>query len=222
MHRVDGTVASVVVALIHRARLTPTKAELLAAWLPSRAWSGGAAAAPFELLAAYRFDDPAGEVGIETHLVRTARGQVLQVPLTYRGARRDGADAALVGTTEHSHLGRRWVYDGCADPVYAAALAATVLAGGRQADEWVETDGGHERREATAQVAGTGTPATAVPAIDSVAVEDGPTATTVEAPGYRLVVLREIGADASPDGAECLTGSWAGRDEPALLALLRR
>jgi hypothetical protein len=54
--------------------------------------------------------------------------------------------------------------------VYAAALAATVLAGGRQADEWVETDGGHERREATAQVAGTGTPATAVPAIDSVAL----------------------------------------------------
>ncbi|WP_432526090.1 maltokinase N-terminal cap-like domain-containing protein [Kineococcus mangrovi] len=37
-------------------------------------------------LGSYRFDDPDGEVGTETHLLATADGQVLQVPLTCRGA----------------------------------------------------------------------------------------------------------------------------------------
>src|SRR4051794_27561416 len=110
------------VALIHRARITPTKAELIADWLPSRAWAAGAVA-PFELLGAYRFDDPAGEVGIETHLVRAGNGDVLQVPLTYRATPLDAAERHLVGTMEHTHLGRRWFYDGCGDPVYAAAVA---------------------------------------------------------------------------------------------------
>ncbi|MGC4856177.1 maltokinase N-terminal cap-like domain-containing protein [Micromonospora sp. DT4] len=75
---------------------------------------------------AYRFDDPAGEVGIETMLVAAADGPVHQVPLTYRAAPLDDVDEWLVGTTEHSALGRRWVYDGCADPVYAAAVQPAV------------------------------------------------------------------------------------------------
>jgi hypothetical protein len=211
------------VALIHRARIVPTKAELLSAWLPSRPWSGGARSAPFDLLGAYRFDDPAGEVGIETHLVRTAGGEVLHVPLTYRGAPLTGADDALVGTMQHSHLGRRWVYDGCADPVYAAALAATALAGGRQAEEWVEKDTGREQRTATAHVTGSGAPDTAAPVLDpsSVRREDGPAATTIHARGCRLVVLRALGAAPRPGaGAATLTGTWRGREEPVLLAFV--
>ena len=35
----------------------------------------------------------------------------LFVPLTYRGAPLAGGEADLVGTTEHSALGTRWVYD---------------------------------------------------------------------------------------------------------------
>src|SRR5690349_3536567 len=154
----DRRVASPPVALIHRAQITPTKAELIAGWLPSRTWSGGAAT-PLEMLGAYRFDDPAGEVGIETHLVRTGRGEVLQVPLTYRGAPLDGAERHLLGTMEHTHLGRRWVYDGCGDPVYAAAVVTAIRTGGREADEWVEADGAPVRREPTARVAGSGNPA---------------------------------------------------------------
>ncbi len=214
-------VTSVDVAQIYQARIIPTKAELLAAWLPSRPWSGGAAAAPFDLLAAYRFDDPAGEVGIETHLVRTARGEVLQVPLTYRGAPLDGADDALIDTTHHSQLGRRWVYDGCGDPVYAAALATAILSGGREAQEWLEKDGGRERRAATAQVTGSGTPGTAVPVIDTATPTEGPSATTIDASGSELVVLRTLGAGAGPDGAARLTGTWPGRAEPSLLAFVR-
>ena len=92
-------------ALLHRAELRPTKLDLLAAWLPSRRWFHGPAGADIVRVAGFRFDDPAGEVGIETILVRLGDG-VHQVPLTYRGAPLDGADDFLVGTTEHSVLGR--------------------------------------------------------------------------------------------------------------------
>jgi hypothetical protein len=151
---------------------------------------------------AYRFDDPAGEVGIETHLLRTGDGAVLQVPLTYRGAPLAGAERHLVGTMEHSYLGRRWVYDGCGDPVYRATLATVIRTGGRGAEEWVETDGTAVRREPTAQVAGSGMPGAPVE------VADAP------------VVVRIVGRAESPDGAGTLTGTWSGQAEPALLAYL--
>jgi hypothetical protein len=41
-----------------------------------------------------------------------------------RGAPLDGADQALIGTSEHGVLGRRWVYDGTHDPVLVAQLLA--------------------------------------------------------------------------------------------------
>jgi hypothetical protein len=157
-------------------------------------------------------------VGIETHLVRTGEGVVLQVPLTYRGAPLEGAGRHLVGTMAHSHLGRRWVYDGCGDPVYAAVLAATIRTGGREAELWVETDGAPVRREPTTRVVGSGTPGAELPAVDTGTPVDGPATTEVGG----LVVLRVIGGTTSPDGAETLTGTWPGRDEPALLAYLAR
>ncbi|MHA6618262.1 CG0192-related protein [Pseudonocardia sp. DLS-67] len=202
-------------AVIHRAQITPTKAELVAGWLPSRAWASGADA-PFELLGAYRFDDLAGEVGIETHLVRAGNGDVLQVPLTYRGAPLDGAGHHLIGTMEHSHLGRRWVYDGCGDPAYVAAAVAAIRTGGREAEEWVETDGAPVRRAATAHVTGSGSPDAAVPGVQPVQPVDGPDTTTVG----RLVVLRVVGRTEGPDNAETLTGTWRGSDGQALLAYL--
>lgn len=204
-------------AVIHRAQLTPTKAELITGWLPSRPWCGGSAAPP-DLLGAYRFDDPAGEVGIETHLVGTGDGTVLQVPLTYRGAPLAGAQRHLVGTMVHSHLGPRWIYDGCGDPVFVAALATVIRTGGREAEEWVEADGAPVRRDASAAVTGSGTPGAAVPALDAVEPVDGPTATTVAG----LTVLRVLGQAAGPEGAMTLTGVWPGRAEPALLAYLPR
>ena len=78
-------------ALLHQAELVPTKLELLAAWLPGRPWYQEQAG-ELARTAAYRFDDPAGEVGIDTILVSAGDGPVYQVPLTYRGAPLDGAD----------------------------------------------------------------------------------------------------------------------------------
>ena len=48
------------------------------------------------------------------------------MPLSFRGAPLDGADDALIGTSEHGVLGTRWVYDGLRDPVLVAALLAVL------------------------------------------------------------------------------------------------
>ncbi|TDC45908.1 hypothetical protein E1212_28060 [Jiangella ureilytica] len=204
-------------ARIHRATLRPTKLELLTAWLPAQAWAAGAGAV--EQVGAYRFDDPAGEVGLEAHLVECADGTVLHVPLTYRGAPLDGAEDALVGTMEHSVLGRRWVYDGCADPVWVAALARTVLSGTPQAEELVEDGDALVPREPTARVTGTGLEA------DPDLPEDGPLtpsdrgpATVVRAGDLELVVVRQVGTGAI--GEHVLTGTWT-TGGPATLAAVR-
>jgi hypothetical protein len=117
-------------AVIHHTTLTPTKPELLAAWLPSRPWYRGGDGAPRLVRAGgFRLDDPAGEVGVEFVIVRDTSGAepvVYLAPLTYRGAPLDGAEHALVGTLEHGVLGRRWVYDACHDPVFAAQVPALI------------------------------------------------------------------------------------------------
>ena len=144
-------------AIIHRADLRPSKLELVGGWVPTRPWGGAAAGTELEQVAAYRFDDPAGEVGVETFVVR-AGDLLLHVPLTYRGAPVPEQEAYLVGTTEHSVLGRRWFYDACGDPVYVAALAGAVLTGSPQAEEFVVGDDGRQRREPTARVVGSASP----------------------------------------------------------------
>ena len=86
-------------ALLHHATLTPSKRELMTGWLASRPWCAGSDVAP---VAAYRFDDPEGEVGIETALLAAVDGTTYQLPLTYRGAPLAGAERHLIGTTDHS------------------------------------------------------------------------------------------------------------------------
>src|ERR1700744_796015 len=100
------------------ATLEPGKQDLLESWLPSRPWAG--ATTSVRKVGEYRFDDPLGEVGVETLVWRTGDGGLLQVRFSYRAEPLAGAEDHLIGTTEHSALGTRWVYDGCADPVWAA------------------------------------------------------------------------------------------------------
>jgi hypothetical protein len=73
----------------------------------------------------FRLEDPAGEVGMETHLVSDGT-TLYQLPLTYRGTALQDGDAgmteALVATAEHSVLGTRWIYDATADPVWTRQL----------------------------------------------------------------------------------------------------
>ncbi|MFJ3172156.1 1,4-alpha-glucan branching protein [Streptomyces roseus] len=119
-------------AVVHRTTMTPGKLELLAAWLPGRPWYRGPGTGTAPQLAragGFRLDDPRGEVGIEFMAVSDGAGDrqvTYLVPLTYRGASLDGAERALIGTSEHGVLGRRWIYDGTHDPVLVERLYALV------------------------------------------------------------------------------------------------
>lgn len=202
------------VALLHRAELHPTKLELVAGWLPGRVWYRERSP-DVARVASYRFDDPAGAVGIETMLVVAGDGPVYQVPLTYRDAPLEGGEGWLIGTAEHSVLGRRWVYDACGDEVYAAALAGAIFAGAGQAEEFFEVDGQLERREPAMAV--TGSHVADVPDVGALrrVVDEDPTRIVTDS--VELAVVRRVQADNRPTGAT-LTGTWPGQSTPLPLA----
>lgn len=185
-------------ALIYRATLTPTKPELLATWIPTQPWTNGLDTTGLEPVGAYRFDDPAGEVGIETHLVRAAAGAVFQVPLTYRSAPLDGGEAYLVATMEHSVLGTRWVYDGVGDPVWIAVTTAAIVDGAHQAELVVQSsDGSRAVHASTTLVTGTGG----------------------EGTGWSGLSVRRV-IDPVPSDRPHLRGTWPGQDVPVPLVEL--
>ncbi|MEV6305919.1 hypothetical protein AB0M02_41355 [Actinoplanes sp. NPDC051861] len=184
-------------AILHKAQITPSKLELLRAWLPAQPWYDGPAEPELTRVAAARFDDPDGEVGIETMLVRAGEGPALHVPLTYRAAPLEGGEAFLVGTTQHSVLGERWVYDATGDPVYLAETARVIREGDHQAIEEVEG----VPREPDLKLAGSG--------VD----ETGP----VEVQVNRIPT---IAVDPADEGV--LTGCWTGQETPVVLVHLLR
>ena len=192
-------------ALLYDATLVPGKLELLAGWLPSRPWFAGTP--ELEQVGAYRFDDPDGEVGVEAFVLRTAAGALLHVPVTYRASELPGAEDHLVGTIEHSVLGTRWVYDACADPVWATTLATTALTGGTQVELVVDRDGHRETRDPSVTVRGSGDPGAAVSPLSEVTChEDGPV-TRIQAHGLELVVAHVVGTEVAAE--HYLTAAWA-------------
>jgi hypothetical protein len=198
----------------HTATIDPTKQELVESWLPSQPWADGRAIAA--KIGEYRFDDPDGEVGVETILWRTDDGSVLQTPLTYRAAPLEGAEGSLIGTTEHSVLGPRWVYDGCGDPVWAATLAAAILTGGTQAQMYIEHEGEEVAVPPRAKVHGSGSPDASVPEVSAVrsVSHDGPLA-LVHAGPLVLTLARVVGT--AVDGDATLSGTVG--DDPTTLVL---
>ncbi len=119
-------------ATVYRdATIVPSKTELVTDWMPHQRWYAGKGHTPqLVRVGGFRFEDPAGEVGIEVLLLADHGADpvvIYQVPLTYRGAPLEDADHALLGTMEHSVLGPRWVYDGPHDPIYVVQLIDTIL-----------------------------------------------------------------------------------------------
>lgn len=210
-------------ALLHQAQLHPTKLELLSEWAPTQPWFAGDAAAEFTNVAAFRFDDPAGEVGVETILLRVGDGPIMQVPLTYRGAPLEGAEAFLLGTMDHSVLGKRWVYDGPGDPVYVQTTANAALNGGHQAELVIQTADGQVGRAPNALVSGTGTGGTTVdvPSAQAIVVNQEGTDTVVTAGSLRLRVHRVVADDGADDRGVATesgrTESSSGSDTTAAL-----
>ncbi|WP_062996362.1 maltokinase N-terminal cap-like domain-containing protein [Nocardia mikamii] len=128
-------------AVVHHTTLEPGKLELLTPWLPTREWFTGTTP-QLHKAGGFRLDDPDGEVGIEHMLVvdtADAQQPVYHVPMTYRGAPLPGADAALIGTSEHGVLGTRWIYDAAHDPVALAQMAA-LLTGSAMAQDQNHSD----------------------------------------------------------------------------------
>ena len=181
-------------AVVHRAELSPSKLELLAQWLPGCSWFEHAEA--LERISAFRFDDPDGEVGLETFIVGSGEMR-FHVPLTYRGAPLDGG--TLVGTMEHSVLGQRWVYDGPSDPVYVDVTRQAIVTGARDVDMVLDDGTQVPRLDWWASATGSG-------AEPSAAARD-------------LVVARRLPADCPPN-APMLSASWLGQENPTVLAWL--
>ncbi|MFE3098671.1 maltokinase N-terminal cap-like domain-containing protein [Nocardia tengchongensis] len=129
-------------AEIHETTMRPAKLELLTAWLPTRHWYAGSGSPALVKSGGFRLDDPAGEVGIELLVVTDLAGPApvaYLVPMTYRGARVEGLDHALIGTSEHGVLGLRWLYDAAHDPVFIEQ-AALLLTGKATAQDQNTSD----------------------------------------------------------------------------------
>jgi hypothetical protein len=199
--------------IYHTTSVTPSKLELLSAWLPAQPWFAGGL--PLTQLGAYRFDDPEGEVGIETFLV-DAGGPVLHVPVTYRATPLEGA--SLVGYAEHSLLGPRYVYDGCTDPVWAAAAIEVILTGGTEAAQYVEVDGEVTDRGSTATAAGSGTAGTAVAPVTTASLREDGVEAVVDAGPYTISLLRVVGPALGPADAT-LTVRWPDGGPAELVGL---
>jgi len=196
-------------ALVYNATLTPTKRDLLNAWLPSRPWFP--AHAKVAKLRAYRFDDPAGSVGLESFVLDVADGVVVHIPLTYRDAPLAGADDFLVGTADHSVLGKRWVYDGCGDPVWVAALATAILTGGNEAEVLMEDGDTVVRLDSRVRVHGSGTGDAPIAVPDAVKCEDDGPTTIAHAGGLTLVTVRLVGTEIS--ATDTLVAQWGDGHE---------
>lgn len=202
-------------ALLHgTAELVPSKRELLADWMPNQPWFHGG---EIKSLGSFRFDDPDGEVGMES-IILTADGRTYQAAMTYRAAPLDGG--RLIGTMDHSVLGPRWAYDATSDPVFAAALGTTILAGGTQAPLVRDTGTKTVSVDPVVTVKGSGVPGAEIETIElrgSAVTDEG---TLMETSGPNLVLIHDLEAGAKTMGDHRLTGEWEG--SPSVLLAVAR
>ena len=201
-------------ALYHRATISPTKAELMAAWLPTQSW-GPASTDSMETIGSFRFDDPNGVVGMETHLV-TADGVLFQVPLTYRETPLVGAEDALITEMDHSVLGRRWVYDGLRDPVYVVMLAAVAMTGQGEAIGMSEHEGRWYVVPSNVRIRGGGWSQERVAVDGFTLASDDADGAVLENDRFRLTMFRRPVPGPAPGIG--LSATWAGQTEPVVLA----
>jgi hypothetical protein len=210
-------------AHLHRSTIVPGKLELAAAWVGAQPWWTGGPDTTLTKPGAFRLDDPAGRVGIEVIVAGTADGGQVLLPLTYRDAPLEGAEAGLLGTMEHSVLGTRWTYDAAVDPVALTAFADVVRREGTQAREMVDGPEGPDgpgapvERDPSVHVRGSVRSGGTVPVIEIGAASDvvassDAVATTVHVPGATLVIRRVLDGTWTPDPAPgLLSGSWGSR-----------
>ncbi|GAA1289713.1 maltokinase N-terminal cap-like domain-containing protein [Brachybacterium alimentarium] len=179
-------------AIIYQAELTPSKPEILRSFLTSRSWGE---TGELEVLGAYRFDDPDGEVGVECHLVRVGE-TIYHLPLAYRAEAVDGAEDGLIGTLQHSVLGERFVYDGLQDEVALDCFRRALSGEQQQADLEIHSADGElaERRSQSVTL--------------SLEVDEGEEPPTAEQllDGEPFTIVRTVGG---LDGTVRLVAEWS-------------
>ncbi|WP_445167753.1 maltokinase N-terminal cap-like domain-containing protein [Mycolicibacterium sp. Dal123E01] len=204
-------------AFVHRgATLSPSKPEIVGQWLAATDWfHADPEADPIAPPLAYRFDDPAGKVGIEGLIVPYG-GRYIQLPLTYREAPLAGADEWLLTTMEHSALGRRWVYDGVGDPVLVTAFISSIAGGTSSAI--LEFDAEDERRTAPTSVHAHGTGSGPMPTpLDVVSAERTASVSTVHTTAGVLRIPHLLDP-AAPASSASLVGDGDALGSTLLLA----
>jgi len=204
-------------ARFHRAKITPTKEELIAEWAPTKPW-GPSPDVPIEVIGSYRFDDPDGRVGMETHLV-AAGDTVLQIPLTYRDEPLAGADDALIVQMQHSVLGKRWVYDGLRDARLVIMLAAVAMTGQGEALGMAVYDDRWYVAPSNVRIQGGGWNQERVPVDRFELYSDEATASVLRNDRFDLTVFRR--PVPGPRPAIGLTATWDGRRDAVVLAEIR-
>jgi hypothetical protein len=204
-------------ALFHLATITPTKPELIAAWVPTQPW-GPPADVPVDVIGSYRFDDPEGRVGMETHLVDAA-GTLLHVPLTYRDEPLDSAASALITQMQHSVLGTRWVYDGLRDPRFVMMLAAVAMTGQGEALGMTVYDGRWYIAPSNVRIEGGGWTQERVPVDGFELASDSSTSVVLRNDRFELTFFRRPVAGSRP--ALGLTATWDGQRDGVVLAEVR-
>ncbi|ATG52013.1 hypothetical protein CFK38_11145 [Brachybacterium vulturis] len=179
-------------AIIYQAELRPSKPEILRDFLSGRSWGESG---EIELLGAYRFDDPDGEVGVECHLVRVGE-TTYHLPLAYRPAPVAGAEEHLLTTMQHSVLGERYVYDGLGDELVLDCFRRAICGEQDQAELRIVTDEGEpiETRDQTVTL--------------SLEVDEGETLPTGDEllDGAPFTIARTLG---DLDGTVRLRATWS-------------
>jgi hypothetical protein len=204
-------------ALFHRATITPTKNELVAGWIPTQPW-GPPADVPTDVIGSYRFDDPDGRVGMETHLI-AAGGTLLHVPLTYREEPLEGAEGALITEMQHSVLGTRWVYDGLGDPLFVVMLAGVAMTGQGEALGMVVYDDRWYIAPSNVRIQGGGWTQERVPVDRFEVAHDDTSGVVLRNDRFELTVFRR--PVTGPRPAIGLTATWDGQPNPVVLAEVR-
>lgn len=205
-------------ALYHDAKISPSKAEILATWVPTQSWCPDPDA-PVVVLGAFRFDDPQHEVGMETHIVACGDALV-QVPLTYRAAPLDaGTETVFVGEMTHTALGNRWVYDGFTDERYVTMLAAVTMTGQGEALGMVEYDGQWFIAPTHVRIRGGGWGQKRVSVDGFAPFESTTNAVVFRNSLFELTAHRRLVPGEQPPMG--LTATWADQSDPVVLAEVR-
>lgn len=203
-------------AVYHLSTNTPSKADILATWVPSTPW-GRPHGAELAIVGSFHLDDPGGEVGIETHIIR-AGDALLQVPLTYRGS--PLPDAEPIAQMEHSVLGTRFVYDGINDDCFVMVMCGLTLTGQGESLGWARHEGRWFIAPTTIKLSHLGPRTTEPVAVDGLRLEvdDGDTV-FFRRGRLSFMIHREIRAALDDDAG--LTADWPSNSAPVLLASAR-